>query len=291
MEPFATAEFYEESPPEIQLQGDIFMCPSAHLVAVDGRELPPGLPDPPDATADIGKAVYVPAWTTPAPDDLVPGVLHATRWGPVMVLSHECELQKDFNALVRHLVKGGMPQEAAVNAVVERVDLDRFAVVTPLVSYDELLLEWPEELRTDARLEDVHRGARVSYLPLPAHPDGLWKDAVVSLGRATTVERRLLQPHLRLATLTDAARGVLRHKLERTYATRDASLLEELEAAVGQTITDVRITPLPQKKGDKKQVSMIVYLANGEVLHLNGSPIRPAPGAGPERVIGRALED
>ncbi len=79
-----------------------------------------------------------------------------------------------------------------------------------------------------------------------------WKEAVVSLGRAATVERRLLQPHLRLATLTEAARGVLRHKLERTYATRDASVLEELEAAVGQTIADVRITPLPGKKGEKK---------------------------------------
>lgn len=73
----------------------------------------------------------------------------------------------------------------------------------------------------------------------------------MSLGRASTVERRLLRPELRLTSLTDGARGVLRHKLERTYATRDASVVDELAAAIGQTITDMRVTPFPQKKARK----------------------------------------
>lgn len=68
-------------------------------------------------------------------------------------------------------------------------------------------------------------------------------------------------------------------------------MLDELAAAIGQTITDVRVTPLPHKKNEKKQVSMIVYLENGEVLHLMGAPVHPGTGSGPERRVGRTLEE
>lgn len=284
-------DFYELSPPDELLQGDIFLCPSAFLFAPAGGAQPFRVPPSPDRVADIGKDVMVPAWQPGTRESQVPPVWHATRWGAVMVLSHECELQKDWNALRKHFVVSGVSADQALRLANERVDVDRFAVVSPILTYAELAAEWPEELRTEARLADVRRGQRVSCLPLPSHPEGVWSDVVVSLGRAATVERSLLRPDRRLASLTPSARGVLRHKLERTYATRDLSVLDELEAAVGQTITDVRVEPLQQKKGGRKEVQMVIHLANGEMLHMIGSPVRPAGGAAPSRGVGLALED
>lgn len=154
-------------------------------MAADGRQLPPCLPAAPDEVNDLGKSFFVPAWAQPTTDGRVPEVLHATRWGAVMVLSHECELQKDFNALVRSLINDGMPPDKAVETAEAHPDLDRFANVTPLLTYEEVALEWPADLRTDARLEDVRRRARVGYLPLPAHPDGCGgRPPCHSVGRA-----------------------------------------------------------------------------------------------------------
>lgn len=266
-------------------QGDIFLCPSAALVSLDGRELPPGLPPTPRPIEDIGQVFTVRAWEA-AEDAEVPDVGHETRWGPVMVISHECDLQKDFSALARILMRErGISKAAAEELLRDRKDLDRRAVVSPLLSYDEVMAEWTGELRTESRLETARRGDRIDYFPLPPHPAGLLPEAAVSFTRMATVDRSLLTAERRLISLGGPARGVLRYKLGSVFAMRDASVVAELEAAIGQTITDIEVMPLPQQKGEKKSVSLVVYLGNGEVLHLQGRPVRPELPEGPSRAI------
>ena len=144
-------------------------------------------------------------------------------------------------------------------------------MVAPLLTYDEAEADWVAPLRSPARRDDLRSGARVGYFPIPPLPNFGNTEFVVSLGRAATIARTLLRPRLRLASLTEFARGALRYKLTKVFSTRDLSVLTELEAAVGQTIVQVQTVPRP-----KKQVAIALYLGNGDLLHLEGKPLRPA---------------
>jgi hypothetical protein len=282
-------EFYAteaEAPPGIA-QGDIFLCPVGALLAAEGREVPPGTPPTPGVD-DIGVPFVVRAWEPPAEDGRLwaPAAVHEGRWGPVMVITHECDLQKDFNALGRICAREeGLTVEEVEQRLARRLDLDRYAVVAPVLSYDELRQQWPPELRTDQREGDVRRGTRMDFFPLPAHPAGLLSDSVVSFVRMGTIERGLLECAQRIASLSEPARAVLRYKLGSQLSIRDASVLSEIEAAVGQRIVRTAVTPIPPSKGRKKQVSVVLHLENGDVLHLQGEPIREATPEGPERSI------
>jgi hypothetical protein len=282
-------DFYvpeDEAPPGI-VQGDIFLCPVGALLAAEGREVPPGTPPAPGVD-DIGVPFVVRAWDPPADDGSVcaPAVVHEGRWGPVMVITHECDLQKDFNALGRICAREeGLSVEEVEVRLAGRLDLDRYAVVAPVLSYDDLRQQWPPELRTDQREGDVRRGTRMDFFPLPAHPAGLFADSVVSFVRMGTIERRLLESAHRIASLSEPARAVLRYKLGSQLSIRDASVVPEIEAAVGQRIVRSAVIPIPPAKGRKKQISVVLHLENGDVLHLQGEPIREAMPDGPERSV------
>jgi len=263
--PAPEAFFLAERPPTL-MQGDVLLAPSG--VLLDGAVHPAVLSVP--LAPDIGGSVTVPAWQPPSAA-VPPPAVQQTRYGPVLVLSHECELEKDYNAYVRQLIRDGASQAEAEQVARGTPDLDPFVLVAPLLTYAEVEAEWVPALRSAARMADVRSGARVGYFPIPPIPGLGDTEFVVPLGRAATIERRLLRPGLRLASLSDLARGALRYKLTKVFSTRDLSVLAELEAAVGQTIQQVQTTPRP-----KKQVAIALYLGNGEVLHLEGKPLRPA---------------
>lgn len=82
---------------------------------------------------------------------------------------------------------------------------------------------------------------------LAAHPDGHLPESVISIVRLATVERRLLG---------EPARRVLGCKLGSIFSIRDASVMAEIEAAVGQRIVHTAMMPIPQKKNERKSVSI-----------------------------------
>lgn len=267
--PTPDAFFLGDAPPSL-MQGDIVLAPSG--VLLDGAVHPAVLSVP--IAPEVGGSVTVPAWQPPNTRDhaaLPPATVQQTRYGPVLVLSHECELEKDYNAFVRQLMREGASQDEAEETARTTAGLDPWVVVAPLLTYIDVEAEWAPALRTPGRLADVRLGARVGYFPIPAIPGVGDTEFAVPLGQATTIARSLLRPGLRLASLSDLARGALRYKLTKVFSTRDLSVLTELEAAVGQTIRQVQTTPRP-----KKQVAIALYLGNGEVLHLEGKPLRPA---------------
>jgi hypothetical protein len=268
------------------LQGDIYLCPSSALISASGKDFPPGIPPTPGAN-DIGATFFVRAWEPPETDGdpyAAPAVVHEERWGPVMVITHECDIQKDFNALGRTLKRNeGISNEEIEDRLGERTDLDKYVVVAPVLTYEEIALQWPEELRTEDRIGDVRRGTRMDFFPMPAHPDGLLPASAVSFARMATIERKLLVNAFHVAALAEPARSVLRYKLASSFSFRDVSVVAEIEAAVGQRIERTSVTPIPQKKGEKKNVSVALYLDNGEVIHLQGAPIREVLVEGPSR--------
>lgn len=277
--------FLPNGVPEQLSQGDIFVCASGTVIDAVGREIPMTPPPAPNFQA-FGSVHHALAWGPPAEAvAAAPATAHETRWGLVMVVSHDCELQKDFNGLITQLVKAGTARDAAVEEAQRRTDLDRFVVVAPLLLYDEMAQEWPPELRTAGRVEGVRQGQRLNYLPVPASPaHRLPLETVASLGRLGVVERRLLTPKRHVASLTQAALGNLRYRLGRLYASRDVSVLAELEDAVGQTITNVEARHVPGS-GKKALLSVELHLSDGSILHLQ-SPVealtKSAPG-GPSR--------
>lgn len=267
--PRTAAEVYAAAGPAWIQQGDIYLCPSSALaVDTDAPGARP-IPDAPTIADGIGETRQVPAWRSALGS--APAAIHETRWGPVMVVSHECDLEKDWNALAGYLVKSGLSREEAAKQAHATPGLDRWVLVTPLLGIDEAVNEWPAAIRTPPRIDAMCAGLRVSYLPLPAAPQAFLPECVASLGRVATVERSFLEPSRRLVSQTDHARAVLRHKLERTFATRDASTSPELMAAKGQVIENISLVP---NAGGKKAVAVAIYLKNGEVLHLEGTELK-----------------
>ncbi len=262
-----SSTFFLVSEPATLMQGDIFVAPTTVLRGM-GLTLGPLAPNVPPP---LGESSLSAAWLPGSgATGNVPDVTHETRFGAVIVLSHECELEKDYNAFVGLRIKAGASRDAAEVEAREMGALDPFVLVAPLMTYDMLAEDWPLPLRTSERIADVKRGARVGYFPIPAKPNVDLPECVALLGRVSTVERQLLSKGLRLASLADEPRAVLRASLTRVFATRDISKWQELEAAIGQRILDVQ-----KNAAGKKSVGVALFPENGAILHLEAKPSPP----------------
>lgn len=228
-------------------QGDVFLAPSATLVPPTRRDLDAPRPGP----ERIGDAHRIALWDGSRPP--FPDVSAEVRLTPVLVVSHDCDLEKDFNERVRELLAGGASEEEAVAAAEADPALDPFAVVAPVQPYDSL----PERRRAGVR-----GGQRIGYLPLDRLP-GDGGDYFADLGQLATVAVQLLPQRAKVASLDRDSVFELRYKVSEAYAVRDLAVLWELEALVGRTI--VRAVALP-KSG--KKTSLQLYLADGDVVHL-----------------------
>jgi hypothetical protein len=227
-------------------QGDIVLCPTAVILEGVGGGM-----ETPRAPAVLGDTVV--GWLWDEPPDPVPHASYEARWSPGLVLSHDCELEKEFNERVIELISGGMPEEAAIEEASGDPTLDPFAVVAPLLPYTVF---------AERQFEGIRTGQRIGVVPIDQLP-GDGGDYVVDLFRPCVVSVMLLAQDMKVASMAPASVYELRYKLTEAYATRDLAVLTELEALVGNTITGVEAIP----KG-KKKTGLILHLEDAESVHL-----------------------
>lgn len=242
------AEFFEpQTRPQLS-QGDIVLSPSTILWSETAR--PPlnfGTPAPPQ----LGGSVTVPVW-----DDygVVPLTVAEARWSPVMILSHDCELDKEFNRRVEQLIKEGRTESEAIDIATADESLDPHVVVSPLIPYADV----PTELH--AAIRDA---SRIGFIPVPAAPAFDNEEFLVDLSRVSTVERRLINRFGKVASLTDDARGAVQFKIAEAFATRSLSTLDHIEGLIGQ-----RIAGIETYRKTAKATSLVLRLEDGNSIHM-----------------------
>lgn len=227
------------SPHDTVRQGDIYVVPTLRVCGPEGREPGTGRPA-------MGASSVHEVW---GPED--PHV--EVRRGLAVVLSHDCEIEKEFNREVERLKQDGTAEEEAVRRAEADPTLDRWVVIAPLRAYEEFPEEeWP----------GIRQGQRIGYMPLDRLP-GVETEMVIDLGEATTVERHLLLPRGKIASLDAASVGDLRFKVTECYAVRGLSALSEIEALTGRTIVRTEVT-----EKSKKKSSLALWLDDGSTAHL-----------------------
>lgn len=230
-------------------QGDVILAPTAVLLSSNEAEAGDAVPDPP---ARLGGRTRTLPWN-PAGSRVAPGTVVETLWAPVLVISHDCQLEKEFNERIRELAAAGISLEDAREQASSDPSLDPFAVVAPLQPYDVFPVPKHASMRA---------GDRIGYFPLDALP-GDGGDYVVDLNRLSTVSVQLLPHAGKVTSLAPPSVAELRYKLAEAYSIRDLSVLAELEAMVGHTI--LRAEALPKSK---KKSALVLHLDNGDFVHL-----------------------
>lgn len=253
---------YAEAPHPALRQGDIVLAPSALL-------LPPGERDlaaPSHGPTRLGEAQRLALWDSHG-SVLSPDVSAEVRFSPVLVVSHDCELEKEFNERVRELLAEGRSEADAVAEAEGDRTLDPYAVVAPVLPYASV----PER-----RHAGIRSGQRIGYFPLDRLP-GDGGDYIVDLGRLCTVSVELLPHRAKVASLSPESVYELRYKLSEAYAIRDLAVLRELEQLTGRTI--VRAVALPKTA---KNTSLQLHLDDGDIVHLE---IRKPREALPREIV------
>ena len=209
----------------------------------------------------------------------IPALRVAAGRALVMVCSHDCGLDKEFNVAVDEMLDPTAPQhldEAGAVAVAEaRLDLDRNFAVSPLVD--------PDHVAVAGRPVDrglLMGGHVVGYLPVPALVIGgrtVIPESVVDLGYRATLDR--LAYVQRITCISEEARDRLRFALARLDVLRTPSLEFQLSKAVGQEITSARVSK-------KNPLLVELVLADGTKVQLLKKPASPEPS--PRSRTGRS---
>ena len=207
-------------------QGDILFAPVAHLVR---GAAPARLAETPRS---VGERVFGGLWMAPGAGPVPPVDVLAT-WVPVLILSHDCELEKEFNERVADLLARGVKESEAIERASADPDLDPWAAVAPLL---------PLEAFEPRRHQGILQGQRIGVFPVPSLPHEAGAFAV-DLFRVSTVSTELLGSSPKVASLDEASVHILRFNLSEAYASRDLSTLEELNQAVGAGGPEVFRTP------------------------------------------------
>jgi hypothetical protein len=184
----------------------------------------------------------------------------AVGLGLVMVTSHDCQLDKEWNRRVRELVRQGLEQAVAEREAEADPHLDRALTVSPLID--------PHDLDVDHG--NVMAGRVLGYFPVPRHPEGWVPEAVVDLSYRCTVDRLGVVP---VASISERARKELRYALIQMDALRTADLGFEVEAILGRSITSVAIPPT-------EPLVVELHLDDGSSVRLLQQPGEPAAGPG-----------
>lgn len=239
--------FYVEAlgPPR---QGDILLAGVSRLVA-DDRFSPP-------------------AWDRLDAHDIT---VHGARDGSdvwleagaalVMVTSHDCHFDKEWNQRVRTLIREGVEEREAHRVAEADQTLDRTFNGSPLL--------YPHEVNGDRG--DLMAGRVVGHLPVPASPDGVVPEAVVDLTYRVTLDRLDVVP---LEAIGAEARMQLRYALAHLDTLRATSVGFELERVVGRHIE--RVT-FPRER----PLFVRMHLDDGTEIDLLQPPVEPdedAPG-------------
>jgi hypothetical protein len=229
-------------------QGDIVLCGVSRIIAEDHHT--PSQWE----SLDAHFVQIDDAWDGGRPLGLAAGI------GLAMVVTHDCQLDKEWNQRIRELQKGGMAEEQAEREATSDATLDRTLVVSPLVD--------PDDLRGGRG--NLLAGNVIGYLPVPAHPENLVEECVVDLTYQCTVDRLEV---IKVASISEAARKRLRYALIQLDALRTAELGFEIEVAVGRTIREVVIPT-------RDPMTVRIQLDDGQVIELLQQPRTPDQDSG-----------
>lgn len=180
--------------------------------------------------------------------------------GVLMVTSHDCHHDKEWNESVRQHIKGGVDQDAAEQLAEDDDNLDRTFQASPLVPLDD----FPPNKRSELRA-----GRVVGYFPVPRNHDIGVGEAVVDLTYRATIDRFAVER--RLYGLDHTGRAQMRLCLARFDALRSVNLDAELEAAIGSRIIGVAV-----QRGNPLEVALT--LETGKVIRLLQQPVEPGSG-------------
>lgn len=115
-------------------------------------EAPPVIPLAPD---ELGQPVFVPGWQrTFTTLERIPYITLELTFSPVLVLSHDREIDKEWNDWIEmRIAEGWSEADAEANA---RTDLDARVLVSPLLGYAPSIL--PERSWDAVRAAHVRSG-------------------------------------------------------------------------------------------------------------------------------------
>lgn len=249
-----TDEFYvaDDGPPR---QGDVLLAGVSRLVAED-RYTPSGWEplDAADATVEFVGS----------------GRLQRLAAGPalVMVTSHDCHFDKQWNRARDRLIRNGMDEEAATRKVDQDPALDRTFTASPLVHADDLPID----------RGNLVAGKIIGYVPVPAYDYGLVPEAIVDLTYRVTLDRLDI---VRVASISNAARAQLRYALARLDVLRATKVGFDIEAVVGRQISEVSFP-------SRNPLLVRLRLDDGAEIDLLQQPGEPSEG--PARPAPRAAD-
>lgn len=206
------------------------------------------------------------------PRGSLPGVAVTGGWSLVMVTTHDCGLDKEFNTRLSQLERSSVAIDDEVIEDVEDDDtLDRFLQVSPLIRGDEVHVAGRQVTQ-----DQLIAGKMVGYLPVPS----LTRDGIdivpasaVDLNYRCTIDR--LSYAGRVSSVSEAARTQLRYALARLDALRTPSLEFALSDVVGKTVVAARVAK-------KNPLAVDLTFDDNTRVQLLQHPGSPAP-AGPAR--------
>jgi hypothetical protein len=236
-------QFYAQESGGLQ-QGDILLSGVSRIIADDGYS--PLQWDQLDAQ-EVGLDGAKP---TGEPIRLFAG------FGLVMVTSHDCQLEKEWNRRRAELLAQGRSEDDAEAAATADDLLDRSVVVSPLIDPDDLI---------SVDRGNLLGGHIVGYLPVPAGATGNIPESVVDLTYRCTVDRLDV---VRVASLTPLARSQLRYALVRLDALRTPHLDFEVESVIGHRIESATVPK-------RDPLTIHLHLDDGRMIELMQRPGEP----------------
>ena len=231
-------------------QGDILIAPVARIAAADFW-----VPDRWDRIDQNEHVVSRPETAAATGETLF--VLSGLTL--VMVTSHDCHHDKEWNVERARLIRSGHSAAQAEELAESDPTLDRTFQASPLVPLSDIEPD---------RRGNYEAGRVVGYFPLPEPPDQSFPPSVVDLTYRCTIDRRAITT--RRWCLVPQARDQLRFAIARFDSFRSFQLAETLEEAIGKSIADVSID-------STRPLAVNLILDDGSVLHLVQPPIEPEP--------------
>jgi hypothetical protein len=229
-------------------QGDIVLCGVSRIIATD-RYCPPKW-----EALDEHFLQIEDGWDEGKPLCVAAGMALA------MVITHDCQLDKEWNQRIRELEKNGMANDRAEAEATSDETLDRNLTVSPLVD--------PADLQGGRG--NLLSGKVIGYVPVPQHPDGLVDECVVDLTYRCSVDRIDV---VKVASISETARKRLRYALIQLDALRTADLGFEVEAVIGRTISKVEVP-------GRDPLTVRIQLDDGQVIQLLQQPVSPEQETG-----------
>ena len=178
----------------------------------------------------------------------------------VMVTSHDCHHDKEWNKTRRRLVRDGTPDEEAERLASQDDHLDLTFHASPIIPID---LFPPDEHG------NLRAGRVVGYFPLTEPADGIFQEAVVDLSYRCTIDRHIVED--RVLALALDARAKLRYAIARFDSFRSVAVDESIESAVGRSITKVAVE-------SETGLTVTLELDDHTTLELVQVPTEPDPG-------------